>query len=61
MKYKSNTTTPTAFFHSFGDGGQENILLCANPSAPVAPCFTWDAATSTAAIYPLHNGSFIKR
>ena len=60
MKYK-NTSTPTAFFHSFGNGGQENILACADPQAPVAPCFTWDSATNTAAIYPLHNGSFIKR
>jgi Domain of unknown function DUF11 len=60
IKYK-NTTTPTAFFHSFGAGQQENILACADPQAPVAPCFTWDAATNTATIYPLHNGSFIKR
>jgi hypothetical protein len=60
VKYK-NTSEPTAFFHSFGDGQQENLYPCADPDNPVAPCFTWDAATNTAAIYPLHNGSFIKR
>ncbi|HEX5015182.1 MAG TPA: hypothetical protein VFV72_13610 [Candidatus Limnocylindrales bacterium] len=61
IKFKNGT--PTGFLHSYGDPVvQELISPCAGnlPPATLAayPCFTWNAATATASIYTLHNGSF---
>jgi hypothetical protein len=57
IHYK-NESTPTAFIHTYGIGGQETIYACADPV--VAPCFTWDDLTDTATIYTLHNGNYTK-
>jgi Domain of unknown function DUF11 len=57
IHYK-NGSTPTAFVHTYGAGLQEKINECG--PTPAAPCFTWDAATTTATIYTLHNGSYTK-
>jgi hypothetical protein len=59
IHYK-NGSTPTAFVHTYGAGSQEKINACADPNNPVAPCFTWDAATTTATLYQIHNGSYTK-
>jgi hypothetical protein len=61
IKFKSGT--PTGFLHSYGDPVvQEAIGLCPGGTPPTTlasyPCFVWNAATSTASIYTLHNGSF---
>jgi len=56
--HNKNGATPTAFVHTYGSGLQEKINVCA--ATPVAPCFTWDAATTTATIYTIHNGSYTK-
>ena len=47
IHYK-NGSTPTAFVHTYGAGQQEKISACADPNDPVAQCFTWDPATTTA-------------
>ena len=57
IHYK-NGSTPTAFVHTLGGGLQEKINACG--ATPVAPCFTWDAATTTATILTLRNGSYTK-
>ena len=57
IHYK-NGATPTAFVHTFGSGSQEKINACG--ATIVAPCFTWNASTTTATIYTLHNGSYTK-
>jgi len=56
--HNKNGATPTAFVHTFGTGQQEKINACG--TTPTAPCFTWDAATTTATIYTIHNGSYTK-
>lgn len=56
IKYK--TGVPTLFVHSFGTPVQQEIIGLCPASGPVPPCFTWDAATTTATIYTLHNGSY---
>jgi hypothetical protein len=56
--HNKNGSTPTAFVHTYGAGLQEKINACG--PTPVAPCFTWDASTTTATIYTLHNGSYTK-
>jgi hypothetical protein len=58
ITYPKNTTTPSAFLHSFGAGLQDKIELCGDPA--VAPCFTWDAENATATILMTHNGTTIK-
>jgi Domain of unknown function DUF11 len=59
IHYK-NGSTPTAFVHTLGGGLQEKINPCADPANPTAPCFTWDPATTTAAIFTNHNGNYTK-
>jgi hypothetical protein len=61
MKYRNNTSDPTAFFHSFGPGDDQQILIPECAETQVAPCYTWDGASDTATIITNHNGSFIKR
>jgi uncharacterized repeat protein (TIGR01451 family) len=60
IKYK--TGVPTLFVHSFGTPVQQEIIgLCPGGVPPAigdVPCFTWDAASTTATIYTLHNGSY---
>jgi hypothetical protein len=56
--HNKNGATPTAFVHTYGSGSQEKINACG--ATITAPCFTWDAATTTATIYTLHNGSYTK-
>jgi Domain of unknown function DUF11 len=61
IKFKSGT--PTGFLHSFGDPVQQEAIGPCPGGVPPAVitdpgCFLWDAATSTASIYTLHNGSF---
>ncbi|MFL5727209.1 MAG: hypothetical protein ACJ77F_12810 [Chloroflexota bacterium] len=60
---KFKTGTPTGFLHSFGNPvQQEAIGACPGGVAPATitdpGCFVWDAGTSTASIYTLHNGSY---
>jgi hypothetical protein len=63
IQFKSGT--PTGFLHSYGSPViQEAIGPCAGGVPPATateppyPCFLWNAATATASIYTLHNGSF---
>jgi hypothetical protein len=57
IHYK-NGLDPVAFVHTYGSGSQEKINACG--ATITAPCFTWNAGTTTATIYTLHNGSYTK-